>query len=446
MSAQENILGSMPMNRLVFHMSWPIMLSMLTQAIYNLIDSIYVAQLSDAAFLALSYAFPVQSLLTAFCVGIGVGFSALLGKRLGEQNLDRANQVILHGFLLYFLCWLLFLLFGLSACHFYLEACTQRDQVIRLGKEYLQIICVFSAGVCIQFPCERILQSTGYPAGFMIVQGSGALINLILDPILIFAFDLGVAGAAIATVTGQIIGGLIGVFLLYRIRNELPLSFSCFRFSPPLVKEMAQIAVPAVFMQSLSSIMSFGLNAILNLWCETAVWVLGVYFKLQTFVFMPIFSISNGMISIISFNYGAKAKNRISEAVRFGLTAATSTALLGALLLWCCAAPLLTHCFQAGTLALELGVPTLRMTALAFPVAAISLVLSSVFQALGRSAHSLYIALLRQIILLLPITALLVRYLPQWTFLSFLAAELLSCAATIILYRKLHRDCIQSIK
>ena len=427
-------------------MSWPIMLSMLTQAIYNLVDSIYVAQLSDAAFLALSYAFPVQSLLTAFCVGIGVGFSALLGKRLGEKNMEGANQVILHGFVLYLLCWMMFLLFGLLACNFYLQTCTQTEQVIRLGKEYLQIISIFSIGVCIQFPCERILQSAGHPAGFMIVQGSGALINLILDPILIFVFDLGITGAAIATVIGQIAGGLIGFFLLLRIRRELPISLSRFCFSLPLMEEMSCIAAPAVLMQSLSSFMSFGFNAILNLWCETAVWALGVYFKLQTFVFMPIFSISNGLISIISFNYGAKAKNRISESVLFGLKTAVITALLGAFLLWCCAAPLLTYCFQAGALALELGTPALRMAALSFPVAAVSLVLSSAFQALGRSIYSLYISLLRQIILLLPAAFLLVQHLPQWTFMSFFAAELFSCAAAIILYRKLHRDCIQSIE
>ena len=315
-----------------------------------------------------------------------------------------------------------------------------------MGVAYLKIICIFSLGVCIQFPCERILQSAGHPAGFMIVQGSGAVINLILDPILIFVFDMGVKGAAIATVIGQITGGLIGFVLLYRIRRELPISLSVFRFSPPLVREMSWIAAPAILMQSLGSFMSFGLNAILNLWCETAVWILGVYFKLQNFVFMPIFSISNGMISIISFNYGAKEKNRITQAVRFGLKAALATAVLGTLLLWLCSSLLLTYCFQAGPLALELGVPALRTAALAFPAAAVSLILSSSFQALGRSIHSLLISLLRQVILLLPAAFFLAQYIPQWTFISFLIAEFFSCAAAVIFYRKLDRDHIQTIK
>lgn len=446
MSIQENILGTMPIGRLVLHMSWPIMLSMLTQAVYNLVDSIYVARISDAAFLALSYAYPIQTLLVAFCVGIGVGFNATLGKRLGEKKPEEANSVVLHGFLLYFACWLIFLAFGFLASGFYLHTCTDTGEVIQLGIDYLQVICCFSIGVCIQFPCERILQSTGHPAGFMIVQGSGALINLILDPILIFVFDLGVKGAAIATVAGQIIGGLIGFYLLYRIRHEMPLSLRTFRFSPALTLEMTHIAAPAILMQSLGSLMSLGLNFILKLWSEIAIWALGVYFKLQTFVFMPVFSINNGLISIISYNYGARSKIRVSGAIRFGLLAAVATALLGTLLLWLYAAPLLVYCFQASDQALKLGIPALRMTALAFPVAAVNIIISAAFQSLGRSGQSLKIALLRQIILLLPIAFLLVRVLPQWTFLSFPLAEVLACGAVILLYRELHRTCIQNIR
>ena len=445
MSTQENILGTMPVGRLVLHMSWPIMLSMLTQAVYNLVDSIYVALISDAAFLALSYAYPIQTLLVAFCVGIGVGFNATLSKRLGEKKLDEANRVVLHGFLLYLVCWLLFLVFGLLASGLYLRSCTDTEEVIQLGIDYLQVVCCFSIGVCIQFPCERILQSTGHPAGFMIVQGSGALINLILDPILIFVLDLGVKGAAIATVAGQVIGGLIGFYLLYRIRHEMPLSIRTFRFSPSLTAEMTHIAAPAILMQSLSSLMSLGLNFILNLWSEIAVWVLGVYFKLQTFVFMPVFSINNGLISIISYNYGARSKARVSGAIRFGMLAAVTTAFMGTLLLWLCVSPLLTYCFQASNQALQLGIPSLRMTALAFPVAAVSITLSAAFQSLGRSSQSLKIALLRQIILLLPIAFFLVRFLPHWAFLSFLLAEVLACGAAILLYQKLHQTCIQNI-
>ena len=435
----------MPIGRLVVHMSWPIMLSMLMQAVYNLVDSIYVSRISDEAFLALSYAYPIQTLMVAFCVGTGVGFSAVLSRRLGERKLDQANSAVLHGYLLYLLCWLLFLAFGLFACGVYLRSCTENATVVQMGADYLRICCCFSFGMCMQFPCERVLQSTGHPAGFMIVQGSGAVINVILDPILIFLFDMGVAGAAAATVIGQISGAVIGFFLIRRIRDQFPISLSGFRFHPAITGEMCRIAAPAVLMQSLSSLMSLGLNAILNLWSETAVWVLGVYFKLQSFVFMPVFSINNGLISIISYNYGAGSRRRVEGAVRFGLITALATALIGAAILWLCASPLLTVCFAASSQALELGVPSLRMTALAFPIASVSITLSAAFQPLGRSSCSLAISLLRQIVLLLPAALLLVWVRPQWTFLSFPAAELLSCLVSILLFRRLYRDKIALI-
>lgn len=445
MSTQSNIMGTMPVGRLVLHMSWPIMLSMLTQAIYNLVDSIYVAQLGDSAFLALSYAYPVQTLLVAFCVGIGVGFNAILSRRLGEKKAEDANAVILHGFLLYGLCWLVFLVFGLFFCPLYLDLCTDTPAVALQGVQYLQVCCCLAAGVCIQFPCERILQATGHPAGFMIVQGTGAILNLILDPILIFGFGMGVRGAAIATVTGQITGGLVGFFLLWRIREQLPISVRAFRFQPALVAEMGRISAPAILIQSLGSIMSLGMNGILNLWSETAVWVLGVYFKLQNFVFMPVFSVNNGLVSIISYNYGARDRDRVTASIRFGLVTALTAACIGSILLWLCAAPLLTVCFQASTQALDLGVSALRMAALGFPPAAVSIVFSSAFQSLGRSRNSLLIALLRQVMLLLPIALLLVYIWPELTFLALPTAEGIVCLLSLSLYRQLNRTIIQTI-
>lgn len=439
-----NILGTMPVGRLVLHMSWPIMLSMLMQAVYNLVDSIFVAQISDQAFLALSYAYPIQTLMIAFCSGSGVAFSAMLAKRLGEGDLDGANRSVLHGFL-FFLCnWLLFLLFGALAAPFYLRSCTAIPAVARMGTDYLRVCCCLSIGMCMQFPMERILQSTGHPAGFMIIQGSGAVINLILDPILIFTLDMGVTGAAVATVLGQISGAVIGVFLVRRVRDQLPLSLRRFRLRRRLLLEFLRIAAPAVLMQSLASLMSLGMNAILTLWSETAVWVLGVYFKLQSFVFMPVFSINNGLVSIISYNYGAANRSRVSGAVRFGLRIALATALLGAALLWLGAAPLLA-CFQAGQSAMALGVPALRMTALAFPVAAVSIILSASFQSLGHSRYSLTVSLLRYVVLLLPAAWLLIRLVPDLVFLSFLLAELATTLTAVLLYRRVYRHTIQRI-
>lgn len=440
MTCSENILGTMPMGRLIFTMSGPIMLSMLMQAVYNLVDSIYVARLGDDAFLALSYAYPIQTLLIAFCVGTGVAFSAVLSQRLGAKQMDQASSVVLHGGVLYFLCWLIFFLFGLLGADAYLRTCTDTPSVIAQGTAYLQVCCCLSFGVCTQFPCERILQSMGRPAGFMIIQGSGALLNIILDPILIFVFDMGVAGAAVATVIGQITGAVIGLFLVHGLREQFPISLRGQHLQPALLEELGRIAGPAILMQSLSSVMSFGLNTILRRVSETAVWVLGVYFKLQSFVFMPIFSVNNGLISIISFNYGARDRRRVSGAIRFGMLLAVGTGIIGCGLLILCASPLLQVCFNAGAQALALGIPALGLTALSFPVAAVNIILSSAFQSLGHSRYSLVISLLRYIVLLLPVALLLIYLRPASAFLCFLITEVGACLAALPMYRHVYRS------
>ncbi|MCG4469570.1 MATE family efflux transporter [Lawsonibacter sp. DFI.6.74] len=440
MTRSENILGTMPMGRLIFTMSGPIMLSMLMQAVYNLVDSIYVARLGDDAFLALSYAYPIQTLLIAFCVGTGVAFSAVLSQRLGAKQMDQASSVVLHGGVLYFLCWLIFFLFGLLGADAYLRTCTDTPSVIAQGTAYLQVCCCLSFGVCTQFPCERILQSMGRPAGFMIIQGSGALLNIILDPILIFVFDMGVAGAAAATVIGQITGAVIGLFLVHGLREQFPISLRGQHLQPALLEELGRIAGPAILMQSLSSVMSFGLNTILRRVSETAVWVLGVYFKLQSFVFMPIFSVNNGLISIISFNYGARDRRRVSGAIRFGMLLAVGTGIIGCGLLILCASPLLQVCFNAGAQALALGIPALGLTALSFPVAAVNIILSSAFQSLGHSRYSLVISLLRYIVLLLPVALLLIYLRPASAFLCFLITEVGACLAALPMYRHVYRS------
>ena len=440
MTRSENILGTMPMGRLIFTMSGPIMLSMLMQAVYNLVDSIYVARLGDDAFLALSYAYPIQTLLIAFCVGTGVAFSAVLSQRLGAKQMDQASSVVLHGGVLYFLCWLIFFLFGLLGADAYLHTCTDTPSVIAQGTAYLQVCCCLSFGVCTQFPCERILQSMGRPAGFMIIQGSGALLNIILDPIRIFVFDMGVAGAAAATVIGQITGAVIGLFLVHGLREQFPISLRGQHLQPALLEELGRIAGPAILMQSLSSAMSFGLNTILRRVSETAVWVLGVYFKLQSFVFMPIFSVNNGLISIISFIYGARDRRRVSGAIRFGMLLAVGTGIIGCGLLILCASPLLRVCFNAGAQALALGIPALGLTALSFPVAAVNIILSSAFQSLGHSRYSLVISLLRYIVLLLPVALLLIYLRPASAFLCFLITEVGACLAALPMYRHVYRS------
>ena len=444
---QGNMLGTMPVKRLVLAMSAPIMVSMLMSAVYNLVDSIYVAQVSDLDFLALSYAYPVQLMMVAFCTGIGVGFNATFAQRLGEGRTEEANRVACHGFLFYTLCWLLFLAFALFGAPLFFRLSTDDPVVAQAGVQYLTICCGASIGMCMQFLTERLLQTTGHPTGFMIVQGSGAVLNIILDPVFIFGLDMGVAGAAVATVIGQISGACIGFFLLWRIRREFSISFRGFRPSGALSGEMLRIAAPAIVMQSLSSFMSLGLNQLLTLWSQTAVFVLGVYFKIQTFVFMPIFGISNGLIPILSYNYGARSPERITRSLRFSLSLAVGTGAGGAVILILAASPLLRYCFQAGAeAAAAMGGPALKMTALAFPVAAVSIILSASFQSLGRSTLSLLVSLLRQIVLLLPIAALFLYFAPGQVWLSFLCAEALACLSAVGLYHRTIRPRIRRLE
>jgi len=412
------------------------MLSMLMSAIYNLVDSIYVAQVSELDFLALSYAYPVQLMMVAFCAGTGVGFNALFAQRLGAGQKEEANRVACHGFLFYGLCWLLFLAFALLGAPLFFRLSTDNAAVAAAGTSYLVICCGLSIGMCMQFLTERLLQTTGHPAGFMIVQGSGAILNIILDPVFIFGLDMGVVGAAAATVIGQISGACIGFFLLWRIRGEFSVSFRGFRPDQALSAELLRIAAPAVVMQSLSSFMSLGLNQLLTRWSESAVFVLGAYFKLQTFIFMPIFGISSGLIPILSYNYGSGALRRVSASVRFGQQFTAVLSLSGALLLSLLASPLLRSAFRASPEALAMGAPALRIIALSFFFAGTSIIFCSAFQSLGRSRWSLLVALLRQILLLLPAAALLLALKPALVWAAFPLSELISCFAAALLYRR----------
>lgn len=429
------MMGVLPIHKLILQMSWPIMLSMLMQAVYNLVDSMFVARVSDEAFLALSYAYPVQTLLVAYCVGLGVAFSSTLSKRIGENRMDEATKVIGHGFFLFLLGWAVFFLFGLFLAPGFLRSCTDTDQVALMGADYLRICCCLSIGICIQFPIERILQATGHPSGFMLVQGSGALLNLILDPIFIFTFGMGVKGAALATVIGQITGALLGIGLLFLYRRQMPMRFHPVKLQGSMFREIGVIAVPAILMQSLASVMSLGMNAILRLWSETAVWVLGAYFKIQSFVFMPIFSINNALISVISYNYGAGSKRRATQAIRFSLQLSILITAIGASLLWLTASPLLVCCFQASGEALTLGVRSLRCACLSFPLATVSIIYSAAFQSLNHNLYSLSVSLLRFLVLLLPVALLLILTAPEWVFMAFFFTELIAAAVTWLLYR-----------
>lgn len=435
-------MGTMPVRPLLLHMAWPMMLSMLIQALYNMVDSMFISQLSGEAFQALALAYPVQMFMIAVCTGTGVGVNALLSRRLGERDPVGASAVALNGAFVYLLSWVAFLLFSLLLSRPFMAFFTTDSLIAAHGVVYLSIVTGASLGMTMQFVSERILLACGDPVGPMVIQGIGAVVNLILDPLLIFGIGpfpaLGVAGAAVATVAGQWVGMLVG-FLLVRRRRALPLSFRGFRPSRKVIGEIYYIGLPAIAMQSLATVMTLGLNKIMILFDESAVFILGVYFKLQSFIFMPVAGLNNGLTPVVGYNYGARDRRRIEGLVRFALEIDAAIMVAGTLLLLVFPAPFL-RLFNAEAAVLITGVPALRMISLSFLFAGISIILCATFQALGSPMMSLLVSLMRQVILILPAALILGWLSPGLMWLSFLLAEVLSCLLSLVFYRKLYRE------
>lgn len=431
----------MPIRRLILTMSWPMMLSMLVQALYNMVDSMFVSWLNNDAFVALSLVFPVQSLITAIQAGTGVGINTMLSRRLGQKRQADADAVAEHGYFLYFLSWLCFLTLGWVLARPFMELYSDVPRVIEYGVTYLRIVVLFSIGSCMQFASERVLQASGNSIGPMIIQGVGAIVNLILDPILIFgAFGLPrmeVAGAALATGIGQLVGMLIGIWMV--ARNPLVrVSLRGFRLSGAIVGDIYRIGLPAIMMQSLFTIMTLGMNKILALFSDTGVFIMGAYFKVQSFLFMPVFGLNNGLTPVVSYNYGAKRPDRIRGAVHFALLIGSFVMVLGILIFLLFPGALLSL-FRADETIYAAGVPALRILCLTFLPACISILLSSAFQALGIPSLSLWLTMFRQVLLLFP-TALFLGALagPSFIWYAFLVSEGIPCIAAMLLY---HRVC-----
>ena len=438
----ENKMAVMPVRRLLLNMSWPMMLSMLIQGLYNLVDSMFVAKLSGDSFVALSLVYPVQTLIIAICVGVGVGFNALLSRRLGEGRREEAEQVTSNGYFLYLVCWLVFLILGVSFARPFLSLFSDVPQVVTYGSQYLAIVTGVSLGMCMQFAGERTLQATGNTIGPMIIQGIGAVINLVLDPLLIFGIGpfprLEVAGAAIATVLGQLVGMVVGLIMVRRTPS-VTLSFRGFRPNASILADMLRVGIPAALMQALTTVMSMGMNLILPLFTSAGVFILGAYFKLQSFLFMPLYGMNNAIVPIISFNYGARKKERITGTIRFALALTLGIMAVGTVVMMTLSGPLL-GIFDADAAVLAEGIPALRMIALSFLCAGVSIILCSALQALGAANSSLAISLLRQVVLLLPAALVLGAIRPILVWLAFPVAELISCAVALILCRNiLHR-------
>ena len=437
----ENKMAVMPVRRLLLNMSWPMMLSMLIQGLYNLVDSMFVAKLSGDSFVALSLVYPVQTLMIAICVGVGVGFNALLSRRLGEGRREEAEQVTSNGYFLYLVCWLVFLILGVSFARPFLSLFSDVPQVVTYGSQYLAIVTGVSLGMCMQFAGERTLQATGNTIGPMIIQGIGAVINLVLDPLLIFGIGpfprLEVAGAAIATVLGQLVGMVVGLIMVRRTPS-VTLSFRGFRPNASILADMLRVGIPAALMQALTTVMSMGMNLILPLFTSAGVFILGAYFKLQSFLFMPLYGMNNAIVPIISFNYGARKKERITGTIRFALALTLGIMAVGTVVMMTLSGPLL-GIFDADAAVLAEGIPALRMIALSFLCAGVSIILCSALQALGAANSSLAISLLRQVVLLLPAALVLGAIRPVLVWLAFPVAELISCAAALILCRNILR-------
>lgn len=404
---KENKMGTMEVRRLILTMSLPIMISMLVQALYNIVDSMFVARVSEAALAAVSLCYPIQMIMVAVACGTGIGINALLSRYLGEKKREKASQVAMHGLFCAICNWLVFAVIGLFFSEAFLRLFSDDVQIIMMGISYMQICTICSFGVFVQITYERIMQSTGNTIYNMVIQGVGALINIILDPIFIFGLGpvpaLGTAGAAIATVIGQIVAMFLGIIITQKKVREIQLSVRGFHLDGMIMKAMYRIAIPAILMQSIMSFMTVMMNMILAPFSEMAVSVFSIYYKLQQFVFMAVLGMNNALIPILSYNYGAHQMERIREGIRFALWMSCVIMAIGTVVFQLFPTQLL-YLFDAKETLLSIGIPSLRTISVSFVFAGISMVLCSVFQALGSPNHSLLVTLLRQMVILLPLT------------------------------------------
>lgn len=407
---RENKMGTMPENKLLLSMAVPMMISMLVQALYNIVDSIFVSRICEDALTAVSMAFPWQNIIISIAVGFGVGINALLSRALGQKNAERVNQVAVNGLLLAGLSYLLVLVAGLIGIRAYMRTQTDIETIVNYGITYLNICILCSFGVFVEITFERFLQATGRTVYSMITQLTGAITNIILDPILIFGLlgfpKLGIAGAAWATVIGQCVGAVVAVTLNHFKNPEVHLRLRHIRPNGRLMGEITAISIPSIIMSCISSLTCFVMNMILIAYSSTAVAVFGVYFKLQSFVFMPVFGLNNGMVPIIAYNYGAQKPERIHKTIRLGMVYAVAIMVVGLLVFQLIPKELLLM-FDASDAMLEIGAPALRIMSLAFVFAGIGIVSGSSCQAFGYSVYSMLISIARQIVVLIPAAYLL---------------------------------------
>ena len=445
----ENKMGIMPVGKLLMNMATPMIISMLVQALYNVVDSIYVSQISESAVTALSLAFPIQNLQIGFAVGIGVGVNSLLSKSLGEHNQEAANRTAGNGIILMLIVTVAFVLFGIFGVRPYYEMQSTVEETVEGGIVYTSICCILTFGVFLSILCERLLQATGRTVHTMITQSTGAIVNIVLDPILIHGWlglpAMGIAGAAWATVIGQWVSGLLALYFNLKFNPDVQFGKRYLKLDPHTVKPILTVGVPSIVMNSIGSVMNFGMNQILQGFTETATSVFGIYFKLQSFFFMPLFGINNATISIIAFNFGARKPERIVKTLKISITAAVCLMTAG-LLAFQFLPDMLLGLFNPSPEFLTIGRAALRTISWSFPVAAVCISLSACFQALGNGMYSTITSICRQLVVLLPAAYLLsLSGNVNNVWLSYPIAEVASGAATAFFFLRIFRQKIKPL-
>ena len=449
---RENKMRTMPVGKLLFTMALPLALSMLVQAVYNVVDSIYVSRVSESAVTALSLAFPIQNLMIGFSTGIGVGMNALLSKSLGEGNRERANRAAGNGILLAVIAVVLFMIFGFVGARPYYAMQSEVAETIEGGAAYIGICAIWCGGIFLEIMGERLLQASGRTIYTLFTQGTGALLNIILDPIFIFGVEwlgiapMGIAGAAVATVIGQWVAAILAVIFNLTKNPDVQFGLKYFRPDGYIMKKILVVGIPSIIMMAIGSVMNFGMNQIFlrfKEYGETAAGVFGIYFKLQSFVLMPLFGINNASISIIAYNYGARQPKRITGTLKCALGAAMAIMVTGTLLFQLLPDALLGF-FNPSDTFLALGRSALRIVSLHFPLAAVGIALSASFQALGNGIYSTITSLMRQLVVLLPAAFLLSLtgdvHAVWW---SFPIAEVVSMATSLFFYARIYRQRIK---
>ncbi len=449
MQHEENKMGVRPVPRLLITMAVPIMISMLVQALYNIVDSIFVGHLSSEALTAVSMSYPFQTLIVAVGSGLSIGINAYLSRSLGEGELKKANAAAVNGIFLSFVVYVLFAIFGIFGSHFYFAAQTGQKEIIKYGTDYLSVCLTFSLGAFMQMTMERLLQSTGNTVHCMVCQGVGAVMNIVLDPLLIYGLlgfpRLEVMGAAAATVISQFVGACTGLYLNIRKNREIRFYFRGFRPDFPIIWEICKVGIPTMITQSLASVMTFSLNQIMLMFSSVAVSVLGVYFKLQSFVFLPVSGITDSMVPIVAYNYGAKRKKRITDALFFATLVSTIILCLGSVMFHIVPETLI-GLFSTDIRMLKLGVPAVKAISLSYVFAGVTAIFPAFFQALGYAVYSTLLSAIRRIGIIVPVSWILASQFGLGAvWYAFPIAEFVTMTLCFLLYRRIYRSVIKKI-